>query len=258
MNDDHRRGCVFCGKPNLSKEHIWPRWLTKRGALPHAIKHNQDIIYSGDGEQVNFRRLIKNGAIHQRRLRIVCVDCNIGWMSNIVEAARPIADDLINDRNRVLSVPDQTKLSSFIAISFIIAEFTDLPTRSIPDQDLRHLMQSGTPPLHWTISVGRHEGEDPSAYRHFGFRAYDHAEVRAPQVPAYGQVSTVYFGAMILQAASSTLRTFAINYRANGIPAGFQQIWPATGNIHWPAELSYHDDTIDLVNDDFVWKFSGR
>lgn len=73
-----RRACVFCGRQDLSKEHVWPTWFGK------AMRDAGPVSVSGLGRD---RTAPDPAALTVRR---VCISCNTGWMRELEDAAQPI------------------------------------------------------------------------------------------------------------------------------------------------------------------------
>lgn len=78
------RACIFCGKEgNLSKEHLWPDWLSKMYIRAGDEKHtfgsetylNKEMVHDGVYERPGHLFSLKN--------RVVCQSCNNGWMSEV-------------------------------------------------------------------------------------------------------------------------------------------------------------------------------
>jgi hypothetical protein len=133
------RRCIFCGGTGLSKEHIWSDWLGK--IIPRSDDHSQSIIRDVPGP--DRIRIVEpflyshQGSMNSRKLRNVCKKCNNGWMSAIVNRAKPSAE-MIRD------------LAAWISLSSVMAEFTDLRTAVIPATDRKHLW------IHEERDRGRH------------------------------------------------------------------------------------------------------
>jgi len=90
MADSSKRRCLFCDSKADSREHIIPRWILEKlewGRGPFVISFdNQTPIKLGSPE---------------RKAKVVCGDCNQGWMHELEDAAKPILSPLMFD----ISVP---------------------------------------------------------------------------------------------------------------------------------------------------------
>jgi hypothetical protein len=78
------RPCAFCQRPADSAEHVFDDWLNydEEG---RTIKRNYTVVQTGLGGEVI--RTYKARVINPIK-RVVCDECNNGWMSDITNAAR--------------------------------------------------------------------------------------------------------------------------------------------------------------------------
>lgn len=73
--------CIFCGKQEkLTKEHVFPNWLSN-------LYKNNDLVINEFVGDTNLKWLSK---IFQHKARVVCKDCNNGWMSDLEKSVIPI------------------------------------------------------------------------------------------------------------------------------------------------------------------------
>ena len=94
--------CLFCDAKKLTAEHLWGNWTIKE-AKSHGVKSgNKTKIFHGvrhgtknkgtvqlevPGKKGQFFR---NGMPLHMKWRIVCANCNNGWMSRLETAAKPL------------------------------------------------------------------------------------------------------------------------------------------------------------------------
>ena len=146
--------CIFCGKPGVTKEHVWPAWLLPylpRDAVNHELL--DETHYRTHVERAVRRHA---GAPHSGTLRIVCRSCNNGWMSILQNEAKPILLPLVLGEPRTLFRKDQTILAAWMSMFAMVAEFRSKTERRVavtPDQR-RYLMDHRHPPAHWKIWIG--------------------------------------------------------------------------------------------------------
>ena len=170
---DIKKLCIFCGGGPLSKEHIVPNWLGKK----HFKSKNTDICFiesvevSGNTKSDSFekKKFVKKrqGNLHSRTIRIVCVSCNNGWMSSIDEKAKPIINDLFFGLKRMLTSEDQRNLSAWISLKTIINEYSSVKyplsiddVVTIPQSERTFLMENKVPSLNWLIQIYRLNDEN--------------------------------------------------------------------------------------------------
>lgn len=82
--------CVFCSGIGLTKEHVFSDWLKKlipktadQSDMFAGMHFNARASEFGFHNPPQIRR--RQGSSQQRKKRIVCLKCNIGWMSETVE-----------------------------------------------------------------------------------------------------------------------------------------------------------------------------
>lgn len=120
--------CIFCGKKADSAEHIWGQWLKKIyptddivPKLPHYEDRNDK-----DGKAVVARGHHHGGADPlYKTSKVVCVDCNTGWMSKIEENAKNVFVKVFKDKGKKLSSNDAIILAKWISLKFCIQEVAE-------------------------------------------------------------------------------------------------------------------------------------
>jgi hypothetical protein len=95
--------CEFEGK--LSKEHIFSDWLGK--FLPTDLQRTDTVIRRFAGEKPRIESKKKSGAVHTRKDANVCETCNSGWMSGIVDKAKPIEEKIMFGGGDVTLTPNE-------------------------------------------------------------------------------------------------------------------------------------------------------
>ncbi len=158
--------CIFCGRTGLSKEHIWSDWLKE--LIPRNTTHGEwSEGFEYDFEEKKFTgmrplmEMTRQGCMTQCKIRNVCeAHCNNGWMGRAVEAAKPIASNLITGQMCKVDEGGVRSLATWLAITTVMQEFTVTRTVMIPPEDRAELMHSNAPPEHWSMWIGYYGGED--------------------------------------------------------------------------------------------------
>jgi hypothetical protein len=120
--------CIFCGRDDVNREHILPKWFNKLyPAVPltktHVVSEPGNLSFLSERKAENSDGLIAE---------VVCKSCNSGWMSQIEDPVRNILFDA--NGNLVLSLSEIDRfnaerlslwlvLKSVIAISDLIKNF---------------------------------------------------------------------------------------------------------------------------------------
>lgn len=97
-----KQSCVFCGQRAGSREHLYPRWMSR------ALRRD------GGAKRFSMRGTFGAWSSSEINLvtRRVCHDCNTGWMAQLEGDTRPILEPLLLDSSeRIISVPDQAVLA---------------------------------------------------------------------------------------------------------------------------------------------------
>ena len=246
--------CVFCGGSGLSKEHIFSDWMKE--ILPASADHSQFVIHQHTDPLTGmvivqpFLPERRQGSMAQRKIRKVCRRCNGGWMSKVVQDARPFARAMILDESIELDARAQIVVATWIALATTMAEFTDPSTAGIPASDRAVLMSTKAPPLSWTVYVGRYEGTEfkGTRYRHHGMGLGFKPRTRGHSTaPVSAQFTTYVLGALLVHALSCTDEALAAELRRAVTPAGMIRLWPNAGRIVcWPS-TKLLDDTETLA-----------
>lgn len=172
--------CIFCGfRGKLTKEHIWPEWM--RQYLPRTLRYNYHWVMRNGAGPVR-GKLHRPGDPHSQTLRVVCRECNNGWMSSLQEAAKPILLPLLGDHWSSISEADQKTLGAWASMFVSVAEMGDPPTATIPPEHRRFIKNSGLTPPDWVIWIGRSdpEGEHPAFCNHHGIKLLSCSTDRLP------------------------------------------------------------------------------
>ena len=96
------RTCMFCGNRGMSREDAWPLWLLKRVG---ANGRGESVVERGRQEPRSWR-VARAGV----RVRLVCGECNNGWMSDLETRVKPVIEPLLEDSAVVLSTDDRKTL----------------------------------------------------------------------------------------------------------------------------------------------------
>ena len=133
--------CIFCGRTGLSKEHIWSDWLKE--LIPRNTTHGEwSEGFEYDFEEKKFTgmrplmEMTRQGCMTHCKIRNVCeAHCNNGWMGRAVEAAKPIASNLITGQMCKVDEGGVRSLATWLAITTVMQEFTVTRTVMIPPED---------------------------------------------------------------------------------------------------------------------------
>jgi hypothetical protein len=113
-----RKGiCIFCQKQaKLTPEHIWPRWTTK------LFPNQKFTIQRVDGRDGSVLQEWRDSGISVSP-KLVCKECNEGWMSDIETKASTVIKKMVNTQGRIqLSFSEVTSLAEFTFKTSVLAD----------------------------------------------------------------------------------------------------------------------------------------
>lgn len=132
--------CLFCNSEDLSKEHIFSKWLRI------AFKDDElsgEVIHRNPGESLKkvFDRSINNtelNTLYGTTISRVCKNCNNGWMSRLEKNVKAILikDNKLKTDVRTLSIRDKKELGLWILVKVILLWYKTNPTDSILDSQV--------------------------------------------------------------------------------------------------------------------------
>lgn len=156
------RTCIFCGPGcgRLTKEDVWPTWLGKY--IPKdrsSYSASSTIIHEERPPDVS--RRIVNGDPKSRRVKLVCGDCNNGWMSRLQERAKPVVLPLAMGRSTLIGLDAQRTLAAWCTMSVMTSDHFYPDRAAIPQHHRDQMMAPGEPPGdQWKIWIGHYERND--------------------------------------------------------------------------------------------------
>lgn len=118
------RTCWFCGAPGpLTREHVVPLWmvnaLTGQGLLDHAYAEPGATVPTHTWSHV----------APDFKVKVVCGDCNNGWMSKLERDARPIVTSLMSGSPTIIDPADAARLGRWGAKTALLFQALE-PTAS--------------------------------------------------------------------------------------------------------------------------------
>jgi hypothetical protein len=204
------RLCIFCQQPKpMSKEHIWGDWLKTH--IPQTMnKHNmQAVRINRPGEQNTGNIFLRAGDPLRSTVRVVCVDCNNQWLSEIQNRVKPFLIPLIKGQRTVLGPEAQLRVAAWCAMATMTAEFIDRDpnTIAVPQGDRDWLLNNGTAPPGWRIWLAHYRRHKwPAQWVHLTLPILEGKDTPAPDagyVLPNTQVTTFVVGELYVHVMSS-------------------------------------------------------
>jgi hypothetical protein len=239
------RACIFCGsRKKIEHEHVWPDWLV--GIMEE--KEARHVFTQQDATGAMSVMRAHTAPAWSTTARVVCKQCNGGWMSRLEDTASVLLKPMILDRRRTL----ERFVVPFLAMWALKTAMTlDQATEGgvrIPPEHPRLLFDERWPLRTSTVFIGRYEPDDPLAA--YYLKPNGHLELRLDSDPstvheaeAYGV--TMLVGHLVFHLFASTLaegRTEIMPPRP--LPDGLIRIWPAAfTSVAWPPARDFHADS---------------
>lgn len=173
-----------------------------------------------------------------RKAKVVCQDCNNGWMSDLENETKPILSPMVADLALHLTEHDQNVLTRWtVKTAMMLDASSRRKGESCHAQALRERLRTHKEvPRLTAIWLGRF-------FRHELYSRAGRGWFTVNEIPkaAHGCVTTFIFGYLVIQ--SMTIHAGA-EYTEENFPrirAAFGpwdrtlvQIWPNTGIVNWP------------------------
>lgn len=161
-----QRTCIFCSRQgNITKEHFWPAWLAHyfpKGGEDRYISE----LYAAEvknPKRLKFRNE-RQGKVITKKIRVVCSECNNGWMSALEEKVKPIIASFLIGHFHKLNKEQITNLSFWVAVKAIVGEHAEDQMALTPNNDRYLVWKSQVIPEYFNIFVGIHSSETKAAY----------------------------------------------------------------------------------------------
>jgi hypothetical protein len=240
--------CVFCRRSppdiKMSKEHIWSDWLQQ--IIPDYGGRFEGYTTNANTAPHTYES--KQGAVHKKRVRVVCEDCNNGWMSKIVEGAKPFAKKLAMGEATDLDASSQTALANWIGLAALIANRLTKSDHKLPKSDFEHFYEHHRAPAHWFVGIGSFAGTPSVCFNHAP------SAVREMNGQTKGSVAFVKHAFASVIGALYTIVDVEIDFSGNypppfgGVPAG---------DIYRPQIVSLQPTFAEKLRFPFLQRISG-
>jgi hypothetical protein len=240
--------CIFCGKGPVTKEHVFGRWIRKYiEANDERTKHF--VLHSGSIGMKPGKLHLRQGGTVATQLRVVCGPCNHGWMREIQEAAAHYLVPLLaGDWTAALEPSACLAIASWFTLFSMVCEFCDRPTIGVTQAHRTEFMTTRTPPVGWTVMMGRYFDKDPRknvGFNHFGFGIYELGDwLRMPKgfkPESNSQITAVAMGRIVLYGLSTSSGEPVDNFGIFSQHFDLPIIWPNNVVTHIRPPVLIHN-----------------
>lgn len=229
-----KRVCVFCGFSDLTREHVFPDWMSKM--LDSHLDGTTTIERGGKVEKSY------KGALLQHKVRLVCKDCNNVWMSKLENEVKPILSKMLFDLNHsaLLGEREQRILAYWAQKTVLILDVATGADYVMPGAFFRDLFEKQAPIDNITVRIGWRlpkQGRYGPQLAHFTI-----SEVDGPERSAMSKVvgdfevwrAIIAIGNVVFHINGSTPN---VHIEVGNIDKRVTpQIFPFENNLSWPLE----------------------
>lgn len=239
-----RDACIFCGAGPVEAEHVMPKWLQKWG-LEGRGEHT---IVSGDESKTYF------APPFTQQYKVVCKDCNTGWMARLESVAAPLLKPLMDGHARSIETFVQPVLATWAYKTTLIQDTTMVGQKLWPpfyaDLNLNRLphatAQVWMGKYNWLggASAGALDSDDgvlPWSYtsRKDRVRSPETGE-RLDSGPSmfYGVLSlgSVFFMTCVAHDPEQPALPISANVDFTGDEDKLLRLWPVSYSFLWPPD----------------------
>lgn len=163
-----RIACIFCdGHGKKSKEHIWPVWMHKYLKINGDGKHTSEAHTYEYKKHLESKKIERQGDLTTKKLRVVCQQCNSGWMSLLESSVKPIMIRMLALEEMVLRPIEQGLLARWIVMKVIVGEYDSKGINFTPTVDRVAFKNNNTIPEYFAVYIGTHNEKSDSAWLRF-------------------------------------------------------------------------------------------
>lgn len=239
--------CIFCGKPETTREHIYPRWSHKF-LLPSKKARNSFVIHR------RYYNRIESATFNVKPLRdwqikCVCADCNGVWMSQLETRLKPIMRPLILGRRARLSDADKEAIATWAILKVMVTQH-----RICSAEQRREMKKNQKPPDRWAVWIGTYDrkkwmqewGSTPFRIN-VGFD-FTPGGKRPPGWPANSHATTQIIKKLFIHVIHGPQQALVDGWRFTAprvsLTGNLIKIWPPTGVgiRQWPQKALTDSD----------------
>lgn len=233
--------CIFCGAPADSREHLLPNWLGS--------------IFPSDEPAVHFREVggVKKSwqrARFDEKTKVVCKECNEGWMSQLEQFAKPIlAGPISRGGACALDLRAQWIAAQWAAKTSYVFQ-TLAPEGLAPMTHPVLLRLNGEPPPGVSVFIGSHYRavQDPANCFYLQrplSMAYGHGTEKVV-VDEFGYLSWLAVGGVSFLVLGHRTGRYVEMILGEHMSGAFEKIWPLSSRLaRWPPELMMDRELIE-------------
>jgi hypothetical protein len=247
----------------LTREHLWPEWLKaifpKLGPPTHFFG-----LVGDDDSWVTEKR-----PAFSRRAKIVCAECNNGWMSRLEMAAAPLMTPMLTGERRVMLNLDEQAIVAFWVVKTAMTMQLSHPTRRIDGIPVSHyesVYREQRAPNACQVWIGAcsHDDRPPNVplamvgrCRIAPLSRFRPIDIAPDQPVRRAYVATMSMGNLAMQVFGHQYVDSHVQLRyPNLAGSALVQIWPfRLEKAEWPGSAALDYPTFDALTrafEDFI------
>ena len=233
-----RRQCIFCGADGpLTREHIFAVWFRDMVAIWDAKPASRTFHTPSGYREVDFE-----AAPLDQTAKVVCVDCNNGWMARLESDISPILGAMLQGQQRRMEVRDLELLAVWAFKTSCVVDAASLGGSGphFPTEDRYRLREAAQLPMMSDVRMTTWPGTTTSWTHHWGMNitasymplsaARQHSAPLDGEATAYG--ATLAIGPVVFRTYATTQEPVSPKYFHDRVP-GITGIWPQLEAFDW-------------------------
>jgi hypothetical protein len=221
--------CIFCNNPSGSREHVWPKWILERKDLgPFRLK-----IGNGQEKVIDVELQVKT----------VCGKCNNGWMSDLEAEAKPILEQMFDDKPISLDQKQQEIIARWLMKTAMV--YDSVKGRAAPNLFYRKdecvaLREHGHIPQPTMMWIGRLDEVHRSIWGMDFTRQSDEGQINCTVVTLTNENFVAQVVSLHLPRTPTATTKIPMEPKYGELDSSLSQLWPPkTSALTWPPATSF-------------------
>jgi hypothetical protein len=241
-----RRLCAFCSMQEVSREHVFARWL--RHALPEQLpergQNRMRVFWPGSSHHKMLELPMRtiSEPFTETRVRWVCRSCNNGWMARLEEEVKPLLTALIRGQEADLGAKDLRLIAAWATKTTMMHEFTDAGSQAYGAVEHRWLKERLEPPAGTMVWAGalRTLGDWALRAEHAGL-LYRESDTTHMDDPCNTGQTTLGLGHMLVTVGYSRVDAMQRSLNFDWTRGRLIKLWPSPEATTWPPQQTIDD-----------------
>lgn len=222
------RTCAFCGKGELTKEHLFAKWgrdifHSQRVGTVFKFERSESVLWSYGG----------SSALEQT-VKAFCAKCNNGWMSQLEVKASKIMRPMLRAEiigPVTMRYTQQAIASSWALKTALVVQQLHTADNRVPTSEYRNFQRRQEPSSNVLITMGsRHVAGNSEGANIFEHKERFVGDASKGIQHIHFALGAVYFGIAVFVGMK---RRYPL--LSNDIGTRINLIWPSVPKVTWPV-----------------------